>query len=285
MLQSNQMNIRDPFVLPYRGRYYLYGTRGASCWGSDDGTDVYVSKDLQHWEGPTEVFHAPINFWADRNFWAPEVHEYCGAFYLFMSFKAENGCRGTQILKADSPLGPFFPHGNGPVTPRDWECLDGTLYIETDGTPYIVFCHEWTQIHDGAMCACRLKADLSGAAGEPVLLFHASEPSWAARGVSDYVTDGPFFHRTASGQLLLLWSSLIDGNYIQAVSRSQNGKIDGPWTHGARPLFDKDGGHGMLFRTFEGQLMLTMHRPNTRLQERPMFFEVDEKDGWLALKQ
>ena len=28
------INIRDPFVLLHEGKYYLYGTRGATCWGS-----------------------------------------------------------------------------------------------------------------------------------------------------------------------------------------------------------------------------------------------------------
>ena len=71
---------------------------------------------------------------------------------MFVSFKNETECRGTQILKANSPFGPFELHSDGPVTPRDWECLDGTLWVE-DGTPYMIFCHEWAQIVDGEMCA------------------------------------------------------------------------------------------------------------------------------------
>lgn len=42
-------------------------------------------------------------------------------------------CRGTQILRADKPEGPFVPLSDGPVTPADWECLDGTLYVAADG--------------------------------------------------------------------------------------------------------------------------------------------------------
>ena len=30
---------------------------------------------------------------------------------------------------------------------RDWDIIDGTLYQE-DGTTYMVFVHEWTQIID-----------------------------------------------------------------------------------------------------------------------------------------
>ena len=40
------------------------------------------------------------------------------------------------------------------------------------------------------------------------------------------------------------------------------------------PLFTKDGGHGMLFRTPEGELRLALHSPNTHLAERPHFIPV-----------
>lgn len=80
---------------------------------------------------------------------------------MFATFTRESsGLRGTFILKADSPLGPFVPHSNGTVTPEDWECLDGTLYINRQGKPYIVFCHEHTQIIDGTICYAPLQDDL-----------------------------------------------------------------------------------------------------------------------------
>lgn len=45
-------------------------------------------------------------------------------------------------LRSDSLLGPFVPHGGKELTPEEWECLDGTLYVSPDGKPYLVFCHE-----------------------------------------------------------------------------------------------------------------------------------------------
>ncbi|MFR3797379.1 MAG: hypothetical protein ACLT1X_07615 [Christensenellales bacterium] len=32
-MRREEINIRDPFVLTRNGQYYLYGTRGATCWG------------------------------------------------------------------------------------------------------------------------------------------------------------------------------------------------------------------------------------------------------------
>ena len=141
-MKREEINIRDPYVLTRNGQYYLYGTRGATCWGPADGFDVYVSRDLENWDGPFECFHNDGTFWADRNYWAPEVHEYHGKLYMLASFKREDLCRGTAILTADDPLGPFVPHSDGRVTPSNWECLDGTLYVSPDDKPYLVFAHE-----------------------------------------------------------------------------------------------------------------------------------------------
>ena len=105
-MTTEQINIRDPFVLVDDGFYYLYGTRGPTCWGKADGFDVYRSRDLKEWEGPFVCFHNDGSFWADRNYWAPEVHRWRGAFYMFASFKSESRRRGTAILRAESPFSP-----------------------------------------------------------------------------------------------------------------------------------------------------------------------------------
>ena len=279
MLMS-EINIRDPFILPDGGRYYMYGTRGATCWGLATGFDVYVSDDLKTWSDPHVCFERTPDFWADRNYWAPEVHKYNGKYYMLASFKNEPDFRGTQILISDSPMGPFKPHSAGPVTPRDWSCLYGTLYIDDDGVPYMVFCHEWSQIVDGGMCVMRLSDDLTHSVGDVVTLFHASEPSWALRDAKGWVTDGPFIYKTAGGRLIMIWSSGAAHGYCEAISYSDNG-IMGPWKHDERLLFSNDGGHGMLFKTNEGQLTFVMHQPNKTPMERPHLISVFERDNTL----
>ena len=144
MLKREDIRIRDPFVLPdaEKGIYYLYGTtalgEGIAAGAS---FSAYTSRDLEHFEGPFVVFDGKASgFWADRDYWAPEVHVWRGKYYLFGSFIAPGRRRGTQILRSDSPLGPFAPFTDGPATPAGWECLDGTLWAE-DGKPYLVFCH------------------------------------------------------------------------------------------------------------------------------------------------
>lgn len=287
MLLTKEINIRDPYVFPYDGKYFLYGTRGATCWSNGDGFDGYYSTDLEHWEGPFEIFHRPEGFWADKNYWAPEIHFYNGAFYMFATFsnQAEDP-RGTMILKADNPLGPYSLHSNGKVTPEDWNCLDGTLYVNQDNKPYMVFAHEWVDLIDGEICAMELLEDLSGPAGKPVTLFKASEAVHWVKPISHrfypgqnvYVTDGPFMYRTKEGKLLMLWSSFGEKGYVEAISYSESGDILGPWKQTEETLFPENGGHGMLFRTYEGELMLTLHTPNTHLEEHPVFIPLKESD-------
>ncbi|MGJ3237402.1 MAG: glycoside hydrolase family 43 protein [Anaerolineae bacterium] len=278
MLLNTQINIRDPFVLPHTAdeHYYLYGTRGSEVWADTaTGIDYYTSHDLQNWQGPFLAFDPPTDFWSDRNYWAPEVHAYRGQYYMFATFKAEGVCRGTQILRADSPAGPFLPISDGPVTPSDWECLDGTLFVDADDTPWIVFCHEWVQVGDGEICALRLSNDLTCSVGEPQLLFRASSAPWSqeinSKGRRGYVTDGPSLYQSGTGTLWMLWSSFSNGAYAVGMARFASGDILGAWDQLPKPLYAGDGGHCMIFETFEGQLMLALHRPNATPHERPYF--------------
>ena len=61
-----EINIRDPFVLPFDGKYYLYGTRGETAWTTAQGLDVYVSDDLENWSEAHECFSVPKGFWANK---------------------------------------------------------------------------------------------------------------------------------------------------------------------------------------------------------------------------
>ncbi len=280
MLRTEDINIRDPFVLLDGGTYWLYGTRGATCWGPATGFDVYASDDLKNWQGPHVCFENDGTFWADRNYWAPEVHRWQGAYYMFASFKSDLRRRGTAILKASSPLGPFVPWSDGPVTPAEWECLDGTFYADAQGRPYIVFCHEWVQAGDGEVWCLPLSADLRRADGTPTLMFRASEAAWAkemrhSSGVTGRVTDGPFMWRDRAGRLLCLWSSFSAHGYTQGLAVSDTGEVTGHFSQ-LDPLFEGDGGHGMLFTDKTGRTLLTLHSPNEHLKERPRFLPVSE---------
>jgi hypothetical protein len=81
----------------------------------------------------------------------------------------------------------------------------------------------------------------------------------------------------------MLWSSFIHNVYAQGVAFSVTGEITGPWRHEEEPLYRSDGGHGMIFRTFTNKLMLALHSPNVTPLERPVFIELEEKNGRLQV--
>lgn len=285
-MRLKDINLRDPFVFAEKDKYYMYGTRmdeRKAVLGL--GFDVYVSSDLEEWE-VAPAFTPDKDFWSDTDFWAPEVHKYNGRYYMLASFYTDNKSinRGTQVLVSDSPKGPFLPHSDGAITPKEWMCLDGTLYVDKNGTPYLVFCHEWVQIDDGEMCVMQLSEDLKKPVGEPKVLFKASDPVWSD-GIFDkkYVTDGPFMYRTKNGRLMMTWSTFHNNSYCVGLAYSDNGEIDGVWQHDERLLFDNDGGHGMIFES-NGKKYFSYHKPNNSPLERPCFTEIEETDDTLYVK-
>ncbi len=282
-LRCADITMRDPFVLPVKkdGLYFLYGT--CPTFGEKPFL-CYTSKDLKTWSGPTSVLDLPKDFWGTRDFWAPEAHVWKGRYYLFATYATDGGkTRRTHICAADAPLGPFRPIGDGPQTPEGWMCLDGTLFVDDGGAPWMVFCHEWLQVQDGEICAVRLSEDLSKAASAPQLLFKASAAPWV-REKKDKITDGPFLHRSESGRLLMIWSSFgTDGKYKVGLARSRSGKLEGPWEQQAKPIYEDDGGHAMLFRTFDGRLLMSLHTPNHR-PSHPVFIPVRDAGDTLVLE-
>lgn len=271
-MKLHSIHIRDPFILEHNGMYYLYGTPGRfACNRKIDRLEAFASQDLENWEGPLEIFRSNADFWADRDFWAPEVYYVHQRFYMFCSFKSPSHYRATQILVSDTPLGPFHTLTDSPITPAGWECLDGTLYVDGGGRPWLVFCHEWVQCRDGEIWAMELSKDLTKTIAKPVLLFRAADAPWTVP-ITDgrsYVTDGPFITTMKSGSLNMIWSSFGKHGYAVGQAVSKNG-ILGPWKHEAVPLFASDGGHGMILR----HTILALHHPNTGPQERPVLHKL-----------
>lgn len=284
-MKQNEINIRDPFILKEGDTYYLYGTRAKDFGKKVNGFDVYTTKDLIHFSEPRVCFDSgKWNMNREVN-WAPEVHKYNNSYYMFATFTKENGLRGVYILKSDSPDGEFQPHSKRAVTPDEWECLDGTLYINKNNEPYLVFCHEHTQIIDGTVCYIKLRDDLTQSIGEPVYMFSGSTPDWADKKPEGehYITDGPFMYRTTGGELLLIWSTFVNHMYCQCVAKSSNGELDGEFIH-LPPIITNDGGHGMIFKAND-KLYLTFHTPNKSLEEHPTFKELIDTGDSIVINE
>lgn len=306
LLHVNDIRIRDPYILiDSKSRtYYMYAqtqNRKDGLGAKSCGVEVYTSTDMEYWTKPKVVFEVPNDFWANKSVWAPEVHHFNGKYYLFATLtghevlgkhekRMDRVPRGTSILWSDSPMGPFKPFFNGPHTPREQMCLDGTFWRE-DGRNYMVYCREWIEIEDGTMELIELTSNLSDTIGSPKTLFKATDGPWvrslweSSQQWHGFITDGPFVYRTKIGKLLMIWSSFNGEGYVIGIAESTSGKIHGPWIQQSDPLFSSNGGHGMIFNDFEGRLLITLHQPNNNGLERAKIFEIVDSQESIFLKQ
>lgn len=279
--------LSDPAVLAdaKTNTYYMTGTGGL----------LWKSKDLAMWDGPYTVAQPDTTSWMGSHpqIWAAELHEYGGKYYYFATFTNDSiiietnqeGAiprRASHILVSDTPDGPYKPVSDADYLPTDRPTLDGTLWVE-DGKPYMVFCGEWLHNQNGSMEAIELAPDLSRSAGEPEVLFHASDSPWSrerrnGEDTFNRVTDGPWLFRTGTGRLGMLWTSWVFGDYTMGVAYSESGKIQGPWIQEAEPITPPNHGHGMLFRDLQGRDILSAHSHadvNGQYVRRPVFWHVD----------
>lgn len=292
MIQTENIHVRDPFILLENGSYYLYATT------SDTEMSYYTSTDLEHWEPGGVAFEIPRDFWAYKDVWASEVHRYRGKYYQFVSLLGHNGRRGTQICVSDGPEGPFLPLKDHAVTPAEQSCIDGTLYVE-NGRPFIVYSHDWPDhyveekgAYVGEICACELTEDLLSLKDEPWVLFESDDVplskatphymEWDGKPIIRYGSDGPFLHRFPDGTLVLIWSPYLQNNYVVLGAVSESGTIKGPWRHMEKPVYDRDGGHAMLFFNKSGNLMISLHSPERFGDERARFLPVKFENGQLT---
>ena len=128
------------------------------------------------------------------------------------------------------------------------------------------------------------KSDEGAVCDELLTRLIQTERQWEPNLNENFIVTNNYAYRLAEdGTLLMLWAAFSKDGYTQGLARSSNGEITGDFKQ-VKPLFMKDGGHGMVFRTKEGKLMMTLHSPNKKLEERPYFFEVVEEDGLLHRK-
>ncbi len=223
------------------------------------------------------------------HYWAPEVYEVGGTFYLFSAWqKKQEGVRGSQhlcVLKATDPLGPFTVV-NDDMGPGN----DPTLYLDAKSGKYYL-------IHNngfGNMTAHEMLPDFSGFADEGTRLFDRTDPgvTWSKGGP----TEGAETWVTPTGKLLVLWSSFCEGDsakfaqmgyenmdYGTAIAYNEAGDIHGPFRQENELITPPNMGHVNLFERLDGQLMLATHYPDDDANDLgcscPIFFEVRYDPG------
>ena len=153
---TDSIRLSDPFILADSAThtYYMTGTGGL----------MWTSKNLQTWDGPRNVIEVDTASWMGHHpqVWAAELHQYKGKYYYFATF-TNNAIaidtvagrsiprRACHVLVSDRPDGPYRPMQDPVYLPAFKPTLDATLWIDTDGRPYMVYCHEWLQNGDGTV--------------------------------------------------------------------------------------------------------------------------------------
>ncbi|MXV16382.1 glycoside hydrolase family 43 protein [Hufsiella ginkgonis] len=289
--------LSDPFILADKNTatYYMTGTGGM----------LWKSRNLKTWEGPYAVTKTDPGSWMGPRprIWAAELHQYQGKYYYFGTFTNTSikidtvqgnviDRRASHVLVSDAPGGPYVPMKDSTYLPPGKPTLDGTFWIDTDKKPYLVYCHEWLQNWNGTVEKIELKPDLSGTIGEGKVLFRASDSPWSKEKdkngniIFNKVTDGPFLFRTKTGRLGMIWTSWVYNVYTQGVAYSAGGKLDGPWIHEKEPITPPNFGHGMLFNTLDGRLLMVLHSHeeiNGRYHRVPHLFNADVSGDKLVL--
>ena len=74
-----------------------------------------------------------------------------------------------------------------------------------------------------------------------------------------------------------------ENGYTVGQTVSESGNIQGPWTHVDKPVFERDGGHGMFFETIEGERQYTLHYPNRKGEEHPVFMKIEESEKGIVI--
>ncbi len=138
-------NIGDPFVLKASdGNYYCYPT----SWSI--GYKAWMSKDLVNWKEIDPVYTA-IDTWSNKDFWAPEVVEYEGKYYMYYTARwSKNNSLRIGVAVSDSPGGPFKDVYDHPMFDFGYAAIDANVFIDDNGKKYLYYSRDCSEnIVDG----------------------------------------------------------------------------------------------------------------------------------------
>ena len=263
--KNPMLNGADPFVLFYEGKYYMYCTTengqvlvGANDFATatpeGDGIYVYVSEDLKSWTKHGYALKRGDSM-GDKWFWAPEVLEYRGRFYMVYASEEH-----IAIASADHPLGPFKQENKRWL--REGKAIDGSFFVDDDGEVYLYYVRLDGQ---NRIYVAKMKKDLSEIEEEYEDCLICAEAPWET--LDCLIAEGPFVIKH-KGLYYLTYSCnhtrCIDYAMGYAVSESPLGpfkKFD------KNPILKRNEklvgvGHHSFFKATDGTLYCAYHCHN-----------------------
>lgn len=129
--------LADPFVLRVGNDYYAYGTGNAGGRLEGREFEVLRSRDLVRWTslgGALEPLPDP----SLTDYWAPEVAERDGRYWMYYSAGAGDKGHGLRVAVAERPEGPFRDCGVE-LTPNEPFSIDAHPFRDGDGQWYLYY--------------------------------------------------------------------------------------------------------------------------------------------------
>jgi beta-xylosidase len=211
----------DPFVLEYQGAYYAYGTGATLLEADGRAFPVLTSTDFAHWTyvgGAMEPLADP----AGTAYWAPEVAERDGKFYLYYSACGGDGDEShrLRVAIADHPAGPFHDSGHLLLPEEDFTIDAHPFRDPRDGRWYLFFAKDFFDGRVGTGTAVvALHDDMVSTSGPPRPVVRATA-DWQI-----YERDRPLYDRTWDAWHTVEGPFVVhhDGRYYCFYS-------GGPWT-------------------------------------------------------
>src|SRR5688500_7627889 len=244
----------DPSVIRVRNEYW--GTATSSEWGPP--FPLLRSSDLVNWEIVGSVFeHRPD--WAVGNFWAPEIWEYRGRYFVYYVARKRGGPLHLAVATAAKPGGPYRDHG--PLIGQDAGSIDPAPVLDELGEPYLLWKEDGNSRNQPTpIWAQKLSADGTQLVGSMKELMRNDAP-WEGN-----LVEGPYVLRRNGWFYLFYSGNACCGrrcNYALGVARARN--LLGPWEkYSKNPILAandqwKCPGHGTIVTDPRGRTYLMYH--------------------------
>ncbi|UJF31883.1 family 43 glycosylhydrolase [Paenibacillus hexagrammi] len=266
-------NVADPYVLYYQGTYYLYAT--TTNWnGTGQGFKVYTSPDLVHWTEQQQLALSKADSWGNDRFWAPEVREKDGVFYLYYAVEER-----LAVATSSSPLGPFVQDVKQPIHPNTPE-IDAHVFTDDDGKRYMYFVRF---NNDNEIWAAELNDDMKTIKEDTLKFMFKATQDWEhsqKQPVAD-INEGPFVIKH-NGTYYLTYS----GNHFESpdygVGYATAPTPMGPWTKYAyNPIMKSNtivpgAGHHSLVQSPDGKELFMVYHTHYQVgQTEPRKLAID----------
>lgn len=252
----------DPFLLRCGDTYYHYATLTP-----DQGFTVRSSRDLTHWEEHGFCLRRG-DVAGNGGFWAPEVLERNGKFYMIYVADEHLG-----VAAADSPLGPFTQTEKRFLDDRC--AIDGHFFVDEDGSVYLYFVRF---DHGNVLWCAKMREDLLSFDPDSAVFLLRAEAEWETRLGS--VLEGPFVLRRGA-RYYLTYSANDFRSPDYAVGYAVSDSPLGPFVRAAenpilrRSDFCSGTGHHSFVSAPDGTLLCVYHTHRSPAQVHPRMTCID----------